>query len=334
MTAHVLDRLRADGSAKGGPGLGFGGAPLGNLFTTVDEEVAQQTLERAWTLGLRYYDTAPLYGHGLSEQRIGRALQSKPRDSFVLSTKVGRLLKPDAQAPREQSGYVGALRNTAHYDYSADGARRSIEDSLTRMGLSRIDIVYIHDIDRHTHGDAQATRFAEAMSGAWPALARLRDEGVIGAVGLGVNEWQVCRDALAHADFDCFMLAGRYTLLDTSSAAELAPLCAERGVQLVLGGVYNSGILATGAVPGATFHYAQADDATLARVRRIEAVCVSFDVPLRAAALQFALACPVAAGVVVGGRRPAEIEDSVAMARVQVPQGLWDTLRAQGLLAG
>ena len=332
MNEELLQRMRGTTMAAGRPGLGFGGAPLGNLFSAIDEGTAQQTLQRAWDLGLRYYDTAPLYGHGLSEQRIGRALRVHPRDSYVLSTKVGRLLRPDARVPREQAGYVGGLSNTAHYDYSADGVRRSIEDSLERMGLSRIDIVYIHDIDRHTHGNAQSQRFAEAMDGAYPALARLRSEGTIGAIGVGVNESDVCRDALRHGDFDCCMLAGRYTLLDQSSQAELIPLCASRGVKLTLGGVYNSGILATGAVQGAMFHYEPANDATLARVRRIEAVCVSFGVPLRAAALQFALDCPVAAAVVVGGRTPAEIEDSVAMARVQVPQGLWDALRAQGLL--
>jgi D-threo-aldose 1-dehydrogenase len=332
MNEELLQRMQGSTLAAGRPGLGFGGAPLGNLFSAIDEDTAQQTLQRAWDLGLRYYDTAPLYGHGLSEQRIGRALRAHPRDSYVLSTKVGRLLRPDASVPREQAGYVGGLSNTAHYDYSADGVRRSIEDSLERMGLSRIDIVYIHDIDRHTHGNAQPQRFAEAMDGAYPALARLRSEGTIGAIGVGVNESDVCRDALRHGDFDCCMLAGRYTLLDQSSQAELIPLCVARGVKLTLGGVYNSGILATGAVPGAMFHYEPANEATLARVRRIEAVCVSFGVPLRAAALQFALDCPVAAAVVVGGRTPAEIEDSVAMARVQVPQGLWDALRAQGLL--
>ncbi len=325
MTPALLERLR-DGAPAGRAGLGFGGAPLGNLFSTVDEATAQRTLQRAWDLGLRYYDTAPLYGHGLSEQRMGRALQQHPRDSFVLSTKVGRLLRADGAAPREQSGYVGGLPNTAHYDYSADGARRSIGDSLERLGLSRIDIVYIHDIDRHTHGADQPRRFAEAMDGAYAALARLRDEGVVGAIGLGVNEWQVCRDALAHGDFDCCMLAGRYTLLDASAQDELVPLCLARGVHLVLGGVYNSGILATGAVPGAMYHYAPASEDVLDRVRRIEGVCRAFDVPLRAAALQFALACPVAAAVVVGGRTPAEIGDSVAMAALPIPAALWMAL--------
>jgi D-threo-aldose 1-dehydrogenase len=330
MRQNPLDRL-AD--ASGGPGLGVGGAPLGNLYSAVDEDSAQQTLQRAWALGLRYYDTAPLYGQGLSEQRLGQALRGRERASYQVSTKVGRVLCPDAQAPHEQAGYVGGLPFTVHFDYSADGVQRALEGSLGRLGLEHIDIAYIHDIDRRTHGADQPRRFAEAMDGAYPALARLRSQGVIGAIGLGVNEWEVCRDALAHGDFDGFMLAGRYTLLDTSAQDVLLPLCASRGVRLVLAGVYNSGILATGAVLGARYDYLPADEALRARVRRIEAVCADFQVPLRAAALHFALQCPQAAAVVVGGRTPAEIEDSVAMARQPVPPALWDALRTQGLLA-
>ncbi|RYF44047.1 MAG: aldo/keto reductase [Comamonadaceae bacterium] len=312
---------------KGTAGLGFGGAPLGNLYSALDDESAGAALERAWALGLRYFDTAPLYGHGLSETRIGRMLAGKPRGSFTVSTKVGRLLRASAQAPPEQAGYVAGLPFTAHFDYSAEGALRSIEQSLRRLDLARVDIAYIHDIDRATHGHDQPLRYREAMGGAYRALAQLRTEGVVGAIGLGVNEWEVCDAALGDADFDCFMLAGRYTLLDQSALRTLVPRCLRQGVPLVLGGVFNSGILATGAVDGARYDYQDAGPAMLARVRRLDAVCAQHGVALRAAALQFAMACPAAAVVVVGCRTAAEVEDAVAMSTRAIPPALWAQLK-------
>lgn len=306
--------------------LGLGGAPLGNLYSPVDDDSAQRTIEEAWQQGLRYFDTAPLYGHGLSEQRLGRVLQKKPRDSFVLSTKVGRLLRADAAAPPERDGYVQGLPLAPHFDYGYDGTMRSIEESLERLGLARIDIALIHDIDRHTHGEQQATRFREAMQGAYRALERLRGEGVVGAIGIGVNEWQVCRDALAAGDFDCMMLAGRYTLLDMSAAGELVPLCVARKVRLILAGVFNSGILASGATPNARFDYRPATPAERERVLRIARICAGFGVPLPAAALQFALACPCAVAVVVGARSPGEVAQSVACSQVPIPAALWQAL--------
>jgi len=313
--------------------LGFGGAPLGNLFQPVGDEQAEQALAAAWALGLRYFDTAPLYGNGLSEQRIGRFLRGQPRDGYVLSSKVGRVLIADASAGDTQSGYVQALRCRVQFDYSDDGALRSIDDSLRRLGVDRLDIAYIHDIDVHTHGALQPQRFREAMEGAMPALRRLRDEGVLRAIGLGVNETQPCLDALQHGDFDCFMVAGRYTLLDGSAHAALIPACAARGVQLVVAGAYNSGILATGAVPGARYDYEPANEAMMGRVARIEAVARAHGVPLRAAALQFALGSPVVAQVMVGVRSAAEVADAEAMFRQPVPAAFWTALHAQGLLA-
>lgn len=323
---RALDALwtQFDGPAR----LALGGAPLGNLFHAVSDEMAERTLARAWALGVRGFDTAPHYGQGLSEQRLGRFLRGRPRDSFVLSSKVGRLLRPDAHAAPDQHGYVQVLRQSSHFDYSADGALRSIADSLERLQLDRLDIVYIHDIDRPTHGAAQPARFAEAMRGAYRALARLRDEGVVRAIGLGVNEWEVCRDALAHGDFDAFMLAGRYTLLDRSAAAELLPACQARGVRLVAAGVFNSGILATGSQPGAPYDYAAAPPAVLARVQRIEAVCRAFDVPLRAAALQFPRRSACVAGVVLGARTPDEVADGVRMTQHPVPEAFWAAVDA------
>ena len=311
--------------------LGLGGAPLGNLYTAVTDADAERALEEAWRLGLRYFDTAPLYGHGLSELRLGRMLQAKPREDFVLSTKVGRLLRPDPAAPPERDGYVHGLPLAPHFDYSFDGALRSIDESLQRLGLARIDIALIHDIDRHTHGPgAQPARFREAMQGAYRALERLRGEGVLGTIGIGVNEWEVCRDALAAGDFDCMMLAGRYTLLDDSAAGELVPLCMARGVKLILAGVFNSGILASGAVQGARFHYQAAPEAVRSRVARIASTCAAFGVALPAAALQFALACPAAAAVVVGSRSGEEIAQNVAHAQAPIPPALWEALAREG----
>jgi D-threo-aldose 1-dehydrogenase len=308
--------------------LGFGGAPLGNLYQAVDDGQAEQALAAAWALGLRYFDTAPLYGNGLSEQRIGRFLRGQPRDTYVLSSKVGRVLSADATAGDAQSGYVQAPRCRVVFDYSADGALRSIDDSLRRLGVDRLDIAYIHDIDVHTHGALQPQRFREAMEGALPALLRLRSEGVLRAVGLGVNETQPCLDALRHGDLDCLMVAGRYTLLDRSAREALIPACAARGVQLVVAGAYNSGILASGAVPGARYDYAPASDAMLGRVVRIEAVARAHGVPLRAAALQFALGSPVVSQVMVGVRSAAEMADAEAMFRHPVPAALWEALQA------
>jgi D-threo-aldose 1-dehydrogenase len=316
----------------GSAGVALGGAPLGNLYAPVDDGIAQQTIDHAWALGVRCFDTAPHYGQGLSEHRFGQALRQRPRDSYLLSTKVGRLLRPDPQAPVRQFGYVRALPFSTRFDYGFEATLRSIEDSLQRLGLARVDIAYIHDIDRRTHGQAQPQRFREAMDGAYRALEQLRSQRLLRAIGLGVNETEVCEAALQHGDFDCFMLAGRYTLLDQSAQERLIPACVARGVRLVLAGAYNSGILASGAVPGAHYDYQPADAGVLARVAQIERVCETFGVPLRAAALQFGMGCASVAGVVVGARTAAEIDDSVAMARHPIPPAFWDALRAGGLV--
>jgi len=276
--------------------LGFGGAPLGNLFAAIADEAATDLVHHAFDRGIRYFDTAPHYGNGLSEHRMGAALRALSRDDYVLSTKVGRLLIADRNAPREQNGYVDVLPFVQRWDYSADATLRSIEDSLQRLGLARIDYVFIHDVARDAHGDAQPERFREAMDGAVPALARLKAERVIAGFGLGVNDWQVCVDALAHADMDILLLAGRYTLLDQTALPQLLPLCVDRGTRVVLGGPFNSGILATGTRPPngrpVYFNYAPATTEVLARARAIEAVCEAHRVPLKAAALQFPAAHP------------------------------------------
>jgi D-threo-aldose 1-dehydrogenase len=313
--------------------MGYGAAPIGNIFRPVAEEEAAAMIHAAWNAGVRYFDTAPMYGHGLSEARLGSALRWYPRHEYVVSSKVGRLL---TAAPRQEidfAPWVDGLPFKMRFDYSYDGAMRSIEDSLQRLGLEHIDIAFIHDCDVFTHGPQhQPGHFREAMDGAWRALDRLRSEGVLKAIGVGVNEWQVCLEALRQRDFDCFLLAGRYTLLEQEALDEFLPLCEQRGAAVVLGGSYNSGILATGAVPGAKYNYGPAPELILERTRRIEAVCARHGVPLKAVALQFVLAHPAIPTNIPGTRTVAQIEENLAVFRTEVPAALWDELKREGLI--
>jgi D-threo-aldose 1-dehydrogenase len=317
--------------------LAIGAAPLGNLYSALADAQAVDVVRHALDAGIRYFDTAPHYGNGLSEHRVGAALRDVSRDAYALSSKVGRLLVPDATAPRDQHGYVGVLPFRQAFDYSYEGALRSIDDSLQRLGVSRLDVVYVHDVDVATHGDAQPQRFREAMDGACRALARLRDEGAIAGFGLGVNDWRVCVDALAHVDLDYLLLAGRYTLLDQTALPELMPQCERRGVRVVVGGPFNSGILATGAHPagGATpyFNYEPAPPHIIARVEALERVCAAYAVPLRAAALQFPLAHPAVITVLAGARNRDEVSENLRLARASIPREFWSALRDERLVA-
>lgn len=317
--------------------FGFGGAPLGNLFAPIGDAEASALARHAFEHGVRYFDTAPHYGNGLSEHRIGAALRAVARDACVLSTKVGRLLTPDRHAPRDQHGYVDVLPFVQRWDYSYDGTLRSIEDSLQRLGFARIDYVYVHDVARDAHGDAQPQRFREALDGALPALARLKADGAIAGYGLGVNEWQVCVDALRHADLDVLLVAGRYTLLDQTALPVLLPLCAKRNVRVVVGGPFNSGILATGTRPPdgrpPYFDYAPAAPDVVARAAALEGICAAHGVPLKAAALQFPRAHPAVACVLSGARSIAEFDQNLALATQPIPAAFWRDLHAQGLVA-
>lgn len=317
--------------------LGFGGAPIGNLFAPIADAEAVALARHAYERGVRYFDTAPHYGNGLSEHRIGAALRAVPRDDFILSTKVGRLLTPDANAPRDQYGYVNVLPFVQRWDYSFDGTLRSVDDSLQRLSLSRVDYVFIHDVAHDAHGDAQPQRFREAMEGAVPSLARLKSEGVIKGFGLGVNDWQVCVDALAHTDLDLVLLAGRYTLLDQTALPEFLPLCIKRGTRVAIGGPFNSGILATGTRPadGRTvyFNYAPASADVIARAAAIEDLCLAHGVPLKAAALQFPRAHPAVACVVPGARSIAELDENLAMSLIRIPGAFWRDLRSRRLVS-
>ncbi|MFJ2030163.1 aldo/keto reductase [Streptosporangium sp. NPDC087985] len=300
--------------------LGLGLAPIGGLFTAVGDEAARATVEAAWDLGLRYFDTAPLYGCGLSERRTGAVLSGKPREEFALSTKVGRLLVPRGADTQEFWAEPSDL--TPVFDFSYAGVLRSHAESLQRLGLDRIDIAHIHDPDDH---------FADAVSGAYPALAELRARGQVGAVSAGMNQAGMLADLARAGDFDCFMLAGRYTLLDQSGLDELLPLCREKGISVLAAGVYNSGLLAD-PKPGAHYDYAPADRALVDRALAIRAVCERHGVPLRAAAIQFPLSHPAVASVVIGARSPEEITDNTAMFEWDIPGALWADLKKDGLL--
>jgi D-threo-aldose 1-dehydrogenase len=300
----------------------LGTAPLGGLFAPVSDVEAEATIERAWALGIRHFDTAPLYGFGLAEQRLGRFLRTKPRDSFVLSTKVGRLLRREREAPQPDRHYKGTPPERPVFDYSYDGVMRSVEESLARLGLDRIDILHIHDPDNH---------YEEARDGAFNALDRLRRNGSIGAVGAGMNQHQMLAQFARERLFDCFLLAGRYSLLDQGSLDELLPLCADRGIAIIAGGVYNSGILAS-PKPGATYNYEIADARLIERARQLQQLCAEHGVDLKAAAIQFVLAHPVVPAVVIGARTPQEIEASVAAAGHPIPPDFWHALRDRGLI--
>src|SRR5579871_700953 len=280
--------------------LGFGTAPLGNMGRVLTEAEAEATVEAAWASGVRYIDTAPLYGHGLSEQRVGRALRGKPRDAFVLSTKVGRLLEPCAPGDEAAGIYLSTPALRVRFDYSREGVLRSFEASSARLGLDRVDILLVHDVEPRTHGSEAAyeARWSELVDGGWRALDELRAAGAVAALGLGVNQVEPCERALAELDPDFFLLAGRYTLLEQPALASLLPDCERRGVGVVVGGPYNSGVLAR---PAGSYNYAAAPPEVLAKAERLRAVCARFEVDLKAAALQFAAAHPAVVSVIPGG---------------------------------
>ncbi|WP_312885793.1 aldo/keto reductase [Streptomyces physcomitrii] len=304
--------------------LSFGAASLGNLYTPVTDAEAEETVAAAWEAGIRYFDTAPHYGLGLSERRLGAALRGLPRAAFTLSTKVGRLLEPRPRAGGDDlaNGFAVPATHRRRWDFSAEGVRRGLEESLTRLGLDRVDIAYLHDPDDHV---------VQALDEAYPALERLRQEGVLGAVGIGVNQCALPARFLRETDLDVVLLAGRYTLLDQSGLAELLPLAEARGVDVVLGGVYNSGLLADPR-PGATFDYARAPRELLGRAVELQRVCARHGVPLRAAALQFPLGHPAVASVLTGARSAAEVRDAAVMMATEVPGALWSELAEHGRL--
>jgi len=335
MTLDPFARRKLGRSSIMLPQVGFGGAPLGELFTKVSEADAEATLAAAWQAGLRFYDTAPWYGRGQSEHRLGRFLYRQNRDELILSTKIGRIL----QAPRRPGAFdtgfwAGGLHFEHRFDYSYDGVMRAYEDSLQRLGMNRVDLLIIHDLDwwHHGHETMVAARLVELATGGWRALAELKADGRIGAIGAGINELGMIPRFLDMVDLDFFLLALRYTLGEQEALTVEIPRCVERGVSLIIGGVFSSGLYATGPVAGAKYNYADPTPAVLDKARRIAAVCERHGVPLAAAALQFPLHHPAVASVIPGAFRPEHITTNLELVRRPIPVDLWAELKREGLI--
>jgi D-threo-aldose 1-dehydrogenase len=317
MIAAPLRQHRLGRSPVSVTEISFGAAPIGNLFTRVDDEDAMAAVDAAWAGGIRTFDTAPHYGLGLSERRLGAALRDRPRHEYVISTKVGRLLKP-AAGPfgRDPEGFDVPATASRVFDFSADGVRRSLGDSLDRLGLDRVDIALIHDPD--DHGE-------QALREAYPALEQLRAEGCVSAIGLGMTQTEMLTRFVIDTDIDVVLIAGRYTLLDQSAAQKLLPAAADRGVAVIVGGVFNSGVLAA-PTAGATYDYQPAPGSLLTRARAMEAACAQFGVPLRAAAARFPLRHAAVASVLIGARSASQVTDAIDLRRLEIPEALWEAL--------
>lgn len=334
LKTRAWDRLRHGALAF--TELGFGTAPIGGLYRPVSADAAQATMTRAWDLGVRYFDTAPLYGLGQAETRLNRLLQGRNRDDYIVSSKVGRWLRNvGPKGTREGIGkWFDVPNRQGVYDYSYDGVMRSVEFTLERTGLDRIDVLYAHDLDVWTHGSPavmEAYRDTLMASG-YAAMIKLRDEGAVRAIGHGLNEWQSAEWLAERGDFDIFLLAGRYTLLEQEALTSFLPLCVRRGIGIVIGGPYNSGILASGPKPGAFYNYDPAPPHILEKVTKIEAVCVDHGVRLVDAAFQFPLLHPAVLSIIPGAQTPAEVEANARAAAALIPPALWSDLKAAGLM--
>lgn len=315
--------------------LGFGSAPLGNLYKALSEREATATLDAMWKTGHRYIDTAPLYGLGLSETRLNHFLRDKKRSEYVISTKIGRRLEVCRPAQRTGIGkFFDTPTRREVFDYSYDGTMRSFEASLERLGLDHVDILFAHDLDIFSHGSAAVRDgyLKTFLLGGYKAVIKLRDEKVIKAIGAGVNEWQVCETLAKHGDFDLFLLAGRYTLLEQEALNSFLPLCEQRGIGIVLGGVYNSGILASGAVKGAMYNYDPAPKPIMQRVAAIETICKKHKVKLAEAALHFPLTHPCVVSVIPGASSAQQVAFNLKTLSKKIPKALWKELKAAGLM--
>ena len=317
--------------------FGMGGAALGNLFDEVDEGVANDTISAAYSAGVRYFDTAPLYGNGLSEKRMGAGLGDYNRDEIVISTKVGWSLEPRDPETMPPGAFQNPLPFEPVMDFSRDAVLRSFDESLERLSTDRIDIWLIHDPDEGTtiqpgYGPYDKSHFQEVMDEAYPILDDLRSRGVVKAIGAGMNQWEMLYDFAMAGDFDCFLLAGRYTLLEQESLVKLLPACEEKSISIIIGGPYNSGILATGATQGAYYNYAPASPEILERTRKIEEVCARHNVSLQAAALQFPFGHPAVAAVIPGARSVEEIESNIGYFKQDIPADFWAELKNRSLI--
>ncbi len=305
--------------------VSFGCASIGNLYRAVREDQAAEVLEAAWASGIRYFDTAPHYGRGLSEQRLGAFLSGRPRDSYAVSTKVGRVLTPGVPMD-EADGFINPAPNDVHYDYSGDGIEQALEGSFKRLGTGYVDIVYVHDIGVVTHGERNAEHMEAFLGSGHERLVRLKESGRIGAFGLGVNENEICLEIMRHARLDAILLAGRLTLLDRSAEAELVPACMDAGTSLVLGGVFNSGILATGPVDGATYNYQPASERTRSQVADLQARAEALGMSLAEASLQFCLNHPATASLLIGTAKRTSLERNLSLLERVPSREFQDTL--------
>ena len=317
--------------------LGMGCAPIGSWYRHVSDADARSAIDTAWAAGIRLFDTAPFYGYTLSEHRLGEAMRERPRSEWLLSTKVGRMMRPlqSLRAPGAAlvNDWIDPLPFEPVFDYSAAAIRRSIEDSLQRMGVQHIDIALVHDIGTFTHGEQNAHHWQQLTAGGgFRELEAMRREGLVGAIGLGVNEWPVILEAMQHTDLDCCLLAGRYTLLEQGSLDPFLAECVKRQVGVIVGGPFNSGVLVSGPAKGALYNYAVAEGSVLERAAALASACAEFGVPLAAAALQFPLAHPAVVSCIPGGRTATELRQIVDWLQRPIPAGLWALLRERGLI--
>ena len=314
--------------------ISYGTAVLGNYYEVLSNEEASKVINKAFDLGINYFDTAPLYGFGLSEHRVGMNLQLKDRDSYILSTKVGRLLSPADPKEIDRGPWKGGLNFNPYYDYSYDGTMRCIEQSMHRLGISKIDILHIHDVDYFTHKEKHLVEkyFSEAIKGAYKALEELRRNGNISAISIGINEFEMAERFLKEVDVDCVMLAGRYTLLEQNSLKTFLPLCEKNKVDILLAAPFNSGILA-GSEKNLNWNYAKASKELIDKVHSLKKICGNYNIPLAAAAIQFPLAHPVVKTVVTGAVNVKELEENVSYLDVKIPNDFWQELKELNLIA-
>lgn len=312
--------------------MGFGGASIGNLYSATTDQASHEVIATCWDLGIRYFDTAPEYGHGLSERRLGDALRDRSPEEFILSTKVGDVLYARHDLLPPVNKFIDKLPFHLKYDYSYDGVMRAFEDSLQRLGLNKVDILLVHDLDPIIHTEKKFSEYFKTyIEGGYKALDRLRNEGVVKAIGLGVKKWEVCDEALKYGTYECFMLQGNYTLLE-QHGLNFLDACLKKQISILLAGPYASGILATGPIKGAYFHHREASEEILEKVRLIEKICGSFNIPMQAAALQFPLKHPAIASVVVGSPSAESMRQNVKFLELPIPEKCWSALKAAGII--